>query len=128
MTETFLSILKAAGEDPGHSLNLLVTDVGYRETFLKLTRNLAPTGKLFHQMDIRGIGDRSPVVLLPESRRLISDTLRTARAKTIGEASDQESTYFRVYCAHWIWIKIGLRFQVLEFRLGSKVYAKPLTI
>jgi hypothetical protein len=92
LTETFLSILKAAGEDPGHSLNLLVTDVGYRETFLKLTRNLAPTGKLFHQMDIRGIGDRSPVVLLPESRRLISDTLRTARAKTIGEASDQEST------------------------------------
>ena len=41
-----------------------------------MTRNLAPTGKTFEQLDIRGIGDRTPIVLSPNSRKLISDTLK----------------------------------------------------
>lgn len=76
LTEKFLSILKAAAEDPEEGLKQEVLQEDYRLTFLKMTRNLAPTGKLFATMEIRGAGDRSPVVLSPTSRKLISDTLK----------------------------------------------------
>jgi hypothetical protein len=79
LTETFLTILKAAGEDPAGALLTVVTTADYRETFLKLTRNLAPTGKRFSELEIRGAGDRQPVVLSSESRRTISESLRSAR-------------------------------------------------
>ena len=39
LTETFLSILRAAGEDPGGSLKAVVPKDDYRTTFLKMTRN-----------------------------------------------------------------------------------------
>lgn len=76
LTETFLSILRSAGEDPTDALKAVVPKNDYRETFLKMTRNLAPTGKMFSQMEIRGAGDRRPIILSPSSRKLISETLR----------------------------------------------------
>jgi hypothetical protein len=76
LTETFLTILRAAGDDPEGSLKEVVPDPGYRQTFLKMTRNLAPTGKTFSQMEIRGTGERSPIILSPASRKIISETLR----------------------------------------------------
>ena len=39
LTETFLSILRAAGEDPSAGLKALVPKDDYRTTFLKMTRN-----------------------------------------------------------------------------------------
>lgn len=47
-----------------------------RRTFLKMTRNLAPTGKSFSQLEIRGAAERTPVVLLPASRKAITQSLR----------------------------------------------------
>lgn len=76
LTEKFLAILKAAAEDPEGALQKEVQKDDYRLTFLKMTRNLAPTGKVFAQMEVRGAGDRAAVVLSPGSRKLISDTLR----------------------------------------------------
>ena len=76
LTEKFLSILRAAAEDPEGKMPLEVTDEAYRLTFLKMTRNLAPTGKRFDQLDISGIGDRTPIVFSPGSRKVISDTLK----------------------------------------------------
>jgi len=76
LTDTFLSILRAAGEDPAEGMNALVPEEDYRATFLKMTRNLAPTGKAFGSIEIRGAGDRQPIVLSSGSRKLISDTLR----------------------------------------------------
>ena len=53
----FLAILRASSEDPAGALNEIVPNDEYRTTFLKLTRNLAPTGKLFGRMEITGTGD-----------------------------------------------------------------------
>jgi len=112
LTETFLSILKAAGEDPGETLKVVVDKEDYRQTFLKLTRNLAPTGKLFEQIEIRGAGDSTPVVLSPTSRRLISDTLRSTRDKETLEAPVGETTMRGVLRAldldhDWLEISVG---------------------
>jgi hypothetical protein len=65
LTEKFLSILRAAAEDPAEELKTVVPKDDYRETFLKLTRNLAPGGKTFSEMEIRGSGERRPIVLYP---------------------------------------------------------------
>jgi hypothetical protein len=42
---TALDILRASIEDPEHELERVVPDAEYRGAFLKLARNLAPTGK-----------------------------------------------------------------------------------
>ena len=76
LTEKFLAILKAASEDPNDGLKNEVQNEEYRLTFLKMTRNLAPTGKVFSEMEVRGAGDRPAVILSPASRQLISETLK----------------------------------------------------
>jgi hypothetical protein len=91
LTETFLSILRAAGDDPVEALKAVVPKDDYRETFLKMTRNLAPGGKVFDQIEIRGAGDRKPVVLSTGSRKLIAKTLRGPAHTSAAEAADEET-------------------------------------
>jgi hypothetical protein len=79
LTDTFLSILQAAADDPGDSLKAIVPDEDYRTIFLKMTRNLAPTGKVIEQIEIRGPRSGAAITLSPGSRRAISTTLRPAR-------------------------------------------------
>ncbi len=78
VASTFLSILENAAEDPVDGLAKVVPDPDYKAAFLKLTRNLAPTGKVFSQMEVKAAGDSRLVVLVPESRKVISKTLRDA--------------------------------------------------
>jgi hypothetical protein len=80
VTQRFLDIVRAGVEDPEGGLAKLVPNDEYRETFLKLTRNLAPTGKAFERLEIRSAGTwDSPIVLEPSARESISATLREAR-------------------------------------------------
>lgn len=91
LTNKFLAILRAASEAPDEGLKAIVTKEDYREVFLKMTRNLSPSGKIFSQMEIQGAGDRRPVTLSPESRKLISETLRgPSRDGTESHQIDQE--------------------------------------
>lgn len=85
VASTFLSILKNAIDDPADGLSKIIPDKQYKTAFLKLARNLSPTGKVFNQMEVRAAGDASPVVLVPESRKLIGLTLK-ADAPPAGEA------------------------------------------
>jgi hypothetical protein len=73
---TFLSILESAAGDPLGALPTIVPDRDYRGTFLKLTRNLAPSGRVFTRMEIRASQDQTPILLTPESRKVISQTIR----------------------------------------------------
>ena len=64
-------------ESPGDGLLDLVEDTGYRGTFLKLTRDLAPTGRgRFSQMDILSSGGGPPLVLVPAVRGAINRVIR----------------------------------------------------
>src|SRR3990172_288948 len=72
----FLEILKASVEDPDVSLPQIVPDASYRGTFLKLTRNLAPTGKSFQTMEIKAAEDAAPIILDPGARKSIRDSLK----------------------------------------------------
>ena len=78
LTETFLSIVKAGAGDAA-TMEQIVPDPTYRKTLLKLTQNLAPTGKTFEAIAFRGPSDASSVVLTYDTRKHIRDQLRPPR-------------------------------------------------
>jgi hypothetical protein len=78
IAETFLSIVKASVEDPTGVLMDIVPDNGYRDTFLKLTKNLIPTGKTFETLEIRPVDlpGTKPIMIRPVHREAISEAIR----------------------------------------------------
>jgi hypothetical protein len=73
----FLRIVRATVEAPEQELPEIVPDPAYRSTILKLTRNLAPTGRKFSQLDIRGsVGE--VISLVPETRTTVTEVIRSS--------------------------------------------------
>lgn len=72
----FLQIVSASSGGNTAELEKLVPDEGYRDTFLKLTRNLAPTGKNFDRIELRASGETRPVAIGFEARTFINQQLR----------------------------------------------------
>ncbi len=81
ISSTFMTILERAVVDPEGSLVEVVPDLGYRSTFLKLARNLAPTGKRFHNMQIRCSDLGRPLLLTSSTRKDLADTIKKQRKK-----------------------------------------------
>lgn len=79
----FMGILRASIEDPEGALIELVRDEDYRGTFLKLARNLAPTGKTFSQMEIRSTDESHAITLVPDVRKAIAQTIRSSSPQQI---------------------------------------------
>ncbi len=80
ITKKFLEIVRATTQDPEGELIEIVPQEDYRETFLKLTRELAPpvSGKSFEQMEIKSTSDvdSQPVVLRSDTREAIKNVLK----------------------------------------------------
>lgn len=76
IAQHFLEIVSASSGDNAAELERLVPDETYRSTFLKLVRNLSPTGKSFDQIEFRASGATRPVALGVESRSNINQQLR----------------------------------------------------
>jgi hypothetical protein len=76
VSSTFMAVLEAAASDPQNQLKGLVPDEEYRSTFLKLARNLAPTGKKFTSLEVRSSSERAPVFLSKESRISMTKAIR----------------------------------------------------
>ena len=77
--DQLFGILQTCAESPREGLAKSVPDYDYRNTFLKLTRDLAPTGKGFSQLDIRTAKALHAVTLFPSTRYAINDVIRTSR-------------------------------------------------
>jgi hypothetical protein len=91
VTSLFFSVLRASAADPEADLASLVPDKGYREAFLNLSRNLAPTGKSFDSIEIRDASTPAaePVVLQTDSRRQLNTALRNIRPPRSRQTSEQ---------------------------------------
>ena len=76
ISSQFLAILRASVEDPDTTLPKIVPDRDYRGTFLKLTRNLAPVGTKFEEMEVIVPDEGKSVTLAPSTRKVIADSLR----------------------------------------------------
>lgn len=71
----FLSIVSAAISDEKR-LQEIVPDASYKQTFLKLSRNLAPTGNRFTQIDLQKSGEPVTVALTNESRNYTNKVIQ----------------------------------------------------
>jgi hypothetical protein len=92
---TFLKIIRATAEDPEDALAEVVTNAEYRTTFLKLARNLAPTGEGFGQLEIKpaSAADGRPIILLPGSRDAINHVLKKQSTSTGAALARQEDRF-----------------------------------
>lgn len=80
IAQHFLEIVSASSGENTVELERLVPDETYRTTFLKLARNLAPTGKTFDRIELRASGEAPPVALGVEARSNINQQLRKKTA------------------------------------------------
>lgn len=90
IAEHFLEIVRASSSEDDSELKALVSDGIYRTTFLKLARNLAPTGKSFERIELRASGESHPVGLGVESRANINNQLRKKSLAVIGDPPTEE--------------------------------------
>ena len=72
----FLEILKATASEDLGQLETIVPKAEYRNVFLKLSRNLAPTGKTFESIELRSAAGEAPIAFTPEDRKVINQTLK----------------------------------------------------
>lgn len=79
VAEHFMRILRAGAENPEVELPEVVPDAAYRTTFLKLTRNLAPTGKTFRQLEVRSAAETKSVSLSSQTRAAVGQAIRAAQ-------------------------------------------------
>lgn len=111
IVDHFLSILRASIEAPEDELPELVPDADYRGTFLKLTRNLAPTGKGFGQLDIRSASETRTLSLLPSTRAAVSQAIRVGRPTTPAEPEAEQTIRGVLRALHldedWIEVTVG---------------------
>lgn len=89
VAQQFLEILKATASEDLEQLGIIVPKAEYRNVFLKLSRNLAPTGKTFESIELRTATDDAPIALTPEARKVINHTIKKSRPI---EPQDSQST------------------------------------
>ena len=75
----FFAILRATTSEDAKQLEVVVPKTEYRNVFLKLSRNLAPTGKTFGSIEFRTDADDNSIALTPEARTVINQTLKKGR-------------------------------------------------
>ena len=92
IADKFLDILKASIESPDDTLPDVVQDADYRETFLRLTRSLAPTGKGFNQLDIRFTTENTTITLDPTTRAVVTSAIRARRSSLCAESEEESTT------------------------------------
>lgn len=116
LTDAFLRILRAATEDPEHELPKVVPKEDYRRTFLKMARNLAPTGKSFSKMEIRGATERDAVVLVPESRNAITQTLKDQATHEVQKSHLELRGNLRAVDLDKNWLDVSVDNQTVRVR------------
>lgn len=91
VTLTFFRVLRASVTDPETQLPSVVRDSQYREAFLSLSRNLAPTGKTFERLEVRDAGSPSEVVasFSADTRQELNAALRRVKPSRATAENDQ---------------------------------------
>jgi hypothetical protein len=79
-----MAVLEASVDGRGDRLAEIVPDEGYRNAFVRLTRNLAPTnGGAYSSLEIRTAGDTSGVLVVEGARAELNKLLpRSTRPRS----------------------------------------------
>jgi len=109
ITRTFLKIVEDAAKETHEDLEKTVPNPEYREAFLKLSRNLAPTEKsTFNRLEIKSATEieARPIIFSPTSRHSITKTLRESK-KPSGEKTEQLIGVLRAVHLDKDWLEIS---------------------
>ena len=106
--DRLFGIMRVCASSPWKELPKAVPDVKYADTFLKLTRDLAPTARgRFTQLVIRAKQADTPIILRSENRDSINDVIKDRRASTNGqEELDEIRGVLRALHLDRDWIEI----------------------
>ncbi len=76
-----LEIINATTQEKSEFLENSVPDPDYRDVFLRLARNLAPTGKTFKSLEMSAPSDTEAhsVILTPDQRQVVNSTIRASK-------------------------------------------------
>ena len=90
VTRKFMHIVRTVIHEPPESLSQAVSSPEYRSGFLKMSRNLAPTGKTFNRLEIESTHDSDtlPIIIYPDSRELLTRMIRSEWQRTSKESQD----------------------------------------
>jgi hypothetical protein len=91
VADHFLLILRASSEAPEEELPHLVPDADYRNTFLKLTRSLAPTGKRFGKLDVHSADETRAITLVPSTRATVNQAIKASRPEPPAEREELQT-------------------------------------
>lgn len=119
ISSRFFAILRASVNDPDVALPNLVPDPQYRGTFMKLARNLAPSGRVFEELEIRSTQEGKPITILPTNRKSIGDALQRQfpRPKRTEEKEETISGALRALDLDQDWLEVTVdkvHFRVFE--------------
>ncbi len=89
IADQFLRILRASVDSPGGDLPNIVPNPEYRATFLKLARNLAPTGRRFSQLEVRAADETTSLTLSPATRGAVTAAIRSSRPSVAGPETEE---------------------------------------
>ena len=111
ISTTFLRILRASVDDPDGALVQIVPDDNYRGTFLKLARNLAPSGQGFEQLEVRHAEEARPINIEVTTRKSISESLRRQFPKPKSVEVQEETITGILRAVHldqdWLEVMVG---------------------
>jgi len=96
ITQQFMQIVRTATQEAREDLEQIIPDPAYRSGFVKMSRDLAPTGKTFNKLEITSNTDADayPIVLFPESRETLNNILRYERENI--DVTIQEESIFGI--------------------------------
>lgn len=112
VSRTFLEIARATATGAAEDLRKIVPDDDYRAAFLKLSRNLSPTGRRYAQLDVRDATSPTspPISFLPASRENINEVIRKERPPG-PDGSDEPKVFKGILRALHLdqdWLEIAL--------------------
>ena len=76
VADFLFKVLRLGSDGSDEDFSGVVPDARYRETFLKLARNLAPSGKVFDVLEVRSADDSQSVKLDQEVRKRLGERIR----------------------------------------------------
>jgi len=107
IADKFFHIIQASISNNIEALHTIVPDNGYASTFLKLARNLAPSGRTYENLDILSINDQKTINLNKWTRKAIQSNLRELSGEEVAsELAVQISGVLRAVHLDKDWIDI----------------------
>ena len=124
MSDCFLRVLRVGIEDPEQGFSEVVPDPDYRNTFLKLTRNLAPQGEVCDSLEVSSPDQPQLIRLDAKVRRDLGSTIRSLKAKEASPKGHHESLHGTLRAVHldkdWLELTVGTQ-SVHVVQVGDQV-------